>query len=236
MRVFTLAAVAIAMGCAASPPPEPPTPLVDRPLPLDHVIVGIDSLERGMTLLAEITGVTPVIGGVHPGRGTRNALISLGARRYLELMAPDPAQQVRSAQVDTLRKLHTLTPIGWAIHVSNADSARVAWRAAHLSPGTPQQGSRARPDGRVLRWRTIDPFGIDSPVLPFAIEWDSTSVHPATDAPSGCSLADFRITSPHAGAIVDALRAAHLDVTVERDVRDAIQIALACPNGRINLP
>jgi hypothetical protein len=225
----------IVLGGVGSPPPEPPTARIS-PLPLDHIIIGIDSLERGMKLLADLTGVTPVLGGVHPGRGTRNALIAIGDRRYIELMAPDPAQAVTSEQVTELRTLHALTPIGWAIHVTNADSARAKWTAAGLAPSAPVAGSRQRPDGRVLRWRTFDPFGIASPVLPFAIEWDTSSVHPATDAPHGCSLVDFRITSPHAGAIENALRRAKLDVEVERDVADVIQIALACPNGRINLP
>jgi hypothetical protein len=236
IRLFATAFAALTACGPGSSPPPPPIPETARALPLDHIIIGIDSLERGMQLLADATGIMPVLGGVHPGRGTRNALLSLGERRYIELMAPDPAQAGASPQVAMLRTLHTLTPIGWAIHVSNADSGRTVWLASHLSPGTPSPGSRMRPDGRLLRWRTLDPFGIASPVLPFAIEWDSASVHPSADAPRGCSLTDLRIVSPRAGAIRDALQRARIAVEVDRGESDAIQVALACPRGRINLP
>jgi len=58
---------------------------------VDHVIVSIDSLERGMAMLEQRTGVAPMMGAVHPGRGTRNALLSLGPTTYLELLAPNQA-------------------------------------------------------------------------------------------------------------------------------------------------
>jgi hypothetical protein len=87
-----------------------------------------------------------------------------------------------------------------------------------------------------LKWRTLDPFGVASPVLPFAIEWDSTSVHPATDAPQGCSLSELSITAHAATAIYDLLRRAAVDVPVERGNSDAIAISFFCPHGRVDLP
>lgn len=53
----------------------------------DHLILGIRDLDEGIRLFYEQTGVRPVVGGAHPGRGTQNALASLGAGVYVEIVA-----------------------------------------------------------------------------------------------------------------------------------------------------
>ena len=39
---------------------------------IDHILLGIDDLDRGVKAFEESTGVKPVYGGTHPG-GTHNA-------------------------------------------------------------------------------------------------------------------------------------------------------------------
>src|SRR5437867_4563016 len=113
----------------------------DVPVLLDHIILGCNDLDRGIEAVEEATGVRPAIGGVHPGRGTRNALLSLGERRYLEIIAPDP-QQPRSADVRQLYRIESPRLIGWAAHVDDMDELARQLTAAGIAFKPPTPGAR----------------------------------------------------------------------------------------------
>ncbi len=153
---------------------------------VDHLLLGVSDLDRGIAWVEKTTGVRAVVGGSHPGVGTRNALLSLGGRRYLEIIAPDPAQTglpVPNRRAQAVR--------AEAHHVGGGDKdiEAVAKRAreAGLEIFGPQPGSRRRPDGKVLRWKTLGvkvdlaADGVDP--IPFFIEWAPDSLHPSQDSP-----------------------------------------------------
>src|SRR3984893_4865501 len=88
---------------------------VDPPTVLDHILLGCNDLDSGIAFVEGHTGVRAAFGGVHPRRGTRNALLSLGERHYLEIIAPDP-QQVGVADTRNLQELVQPRLGGWAGH------------------------------------------------------------------------------------------------------------------------
>jgi hypothetical protein len=230
MRIFLLATSCLVATALPAQTAAPQRVGAD----VDHIIVGIDTLERGMRLLADITGVTPVKGGVHPGRGTQNALMSLGAGVYLELIAPNFADTAAKARVAFFSQFTKLTPYGWAVHAKNADTVSMLAAKRGLAAGVVQQGSRARPDGKTLAWRTVVPWPAPfGPYLPFFIEWSASSPHPSTESPTGCTLAALRMLSPAPDSLRTMLNRAEVRVPVLRGEREGLQFDLDCPKGRV---
>jgi hypothetical protein len=206
------------------------------PANIDHVILAIDSLDRGIALLREATGVTAAFGGAHPGRGTQNALIGLGQGVYLELLAPNPQDSAGPAQVAAFAGVRALTPVGWAVRTSNADSLHALLVSRGVAGGAVRAGSRQRPDGALLRWRTLSPWAGASELLPFFIEWDTAGRHPSVDAPAGCTLAGFALAAPVPDSLRTLLERAVVHVPVAAAPRETMSLTLDCPKGRIQFP
>lgn len=204
----------------------------DVPPLLDHFILGCDDLDRGVDFVEKRTGVRAAFGGVHPGRGTRNALLSLGERRYLEIMAPDPAQQV-APQVPRLRELKEPRIVGWAAHPGDLQQFAARLQQAGIAFDGPRAGSRKRPDGRVLNWKSLTLKDDHGGLLPFFIEWSAGSVHPSADAPKGCTLRRFQAATPETEDLRQAASVLGLDLYVNAAKEPSLQATIAGPNGEL---
>jgi len=228
-RRFFLTATGAALAA-----PRAPWSAEGGPSSLDHIIFGINDLDRGVAFVEERTGVRAAFGGVHPGRGTRNALVSLGEQRYLEIIAPDPKQDV-PAQIPGLRDLAELRLVGWAVHTTDIAALAKKVADAGVAIAEPRDGSRVRPDRKTLRWKSFSLKDDHHGLLPFFIEWSRDSVHPSTDAPAGCHLAHFSIRSPGPAELGRALRTLGIDYAVELSDKPRLVARISGPRGEFDL-
>lgn len=199
------------------------------PTLLDHVLLGCNDLDAGIDYVYQRTGVRAAAGGVHPGAGTKNALLSLGSSRYLEIIAPDPKQPA-SSDPRYLASLKNPALVGWAVHRHDLNEFAALLRGAGVECVGPNPGSRSRPDGTTLNWKTLT-LKDDRGVLPFFIDWDSHSVHPSVDAPAGCRLTDFRVDAPDAAALNALAAKLQLDVPIRQSNKPHLAASIAGPKG-----
>jgi catechol 2,3-dioxygenase-like lactoylglutathione lyase family enzyme len=204
------------------------------PTLLDHILLGCNDLDAGIAFVEEHTGVRAAFGGVHPGAGTRNALLSLGDSRYLEIIAPDPDQPA-SADARDLKALDEPVLVGWAAHPGDIEAFATRLKQEGVAIKGPNPGSRKRLDGRVLHWKTLSLEDDSGGLLPFFIEWSADSLHPSVDAPQGCHLVLFEAATPHPDELAKKTALLNLDLPISEARGVYLHAIIAGPKGQLDV-
>lgn len=219
-------------GALAAPPIS--WAAAEAPAMLDHILLGCSDLDRGIEFVEKHTGVRAAFGGVHPGRGTRNALLSLGEKHYLEIIALDP-QQSGAPDHYGLAKLTEPRLVGWAAHPGDLNEFAARLRESKLAFDGPTPGSRKRPDGRLLQWKTLNLKDDRAGLLPFFIEWSADTVHPSADSPAGCRIVRFEIATPEPEQLNKTVAILGLDVKIAKAEKAQLRATIAGPKGELVL-
>jgi len=207
---------------------------------LDHLIVGAATLADGIEYIARLTGVTPHPGGKHAAMGTHNALLRLGDRVFLEVIAIDPEgtkpARPRWFDLDNIALQAELTErprlIHWVARTTDIEHA-----AARCPVPLGAVHSLSRGD---YRWRitiTDDGKPPGKGIVPTLIQWD-VAAHPADSLPeSGVSIAAFAGAHPQPEAIRSALAALGLSGVppVTYDPYARLAAMLRTPRGTVTL-
>lgn len=187
-----------------------PGPAVVVEPTLDHLVYATPDLESTVAEFVAATGLEPAPGGRHLGRGSRNVLVGLGRRSYLEIVGPDaesPPDPGRELPFG-ISDLDAPRLVTWAVHPADITAAAAAGALAGADLGPILPMTRERPDGVRLSWRLASrhpaPLG---GVTPFLIDWGD-SPHPASGDLPAAALLSLRGTHPDpaaVGAVLDAL-------------------------------
>ena len=226
------------LTCAQTAPSAPPgTSGVNNLLTrLDHLVYATPDLQLGIDAIERQLGVKATAGGQHPGLGTRNALIALGATSYLEIIGPDPEQPKPSGPrrfgIDDLQAPKI---VRWVVKSNDLDGISSRAAKGNVKLGALASGSRKRPDGVLLAWRYTDPAVVVAEgLIPFFIDW-GTSPHPALTAARGATLVQLRAEHPDAPRVRPMLGQLGLALPVSQASAPAIIATIDSPRGRVEL-
>ncbi len=206
----------------------------------DHLVVAATTLADGIEYLAGLTGVAPVPGGRHLAMGTHNALLRLGERFFLEIIAIDPEgvspPRPRWFGLDDIALQAELTERPRLIHwVARTDAIERATAACPIALGPVHPMSRGD-----FRWRITIPDDGALPgkgVVPTLIQWDVPD-HPADKLPdSNVSLRAFAATHSDPAPVRTALAQLGLEgaVRVSYDRETRLAAMLRTPRGIVTL-
>jgi hypothetical protein len=202
---------------------------------LDHLVYVTPELDATIERLEQLFSVRAAIGGQHPGWGTKNALLSLGPKAYLEIMGPDPTQpepkQPRPFGMDTMSKPRLMT---WVVRTEDIQSVIDTAKRQGLDLGELQEKSRKKPDGSILKWTMTDlRKNRKDGTIPYFINWGA-SEHPAGNSPKGCRLTKLEVFHPDAKGVNELLKNLGIDLKVGLGTV-ALKATIESPKGQIVL-
>jgi hypothetical protein len=181
---------------------------------IDHIVIGARTLEEGAAYVEAHLGARPVPGGRHEGIGTHNMLLGLGKDRYLEVIAPDPAQpdppHPRPFDLDDpgTRLMLEAEPrlLAWVARTPALEA--VVTRLGTHHAGEIRPWSRGK-----LSWRmAMPPQNQDmSNLIPSLIQWDDGKGAAPTLADSGIRLVALEAEHPDPDTVRNALAGRGLD-------------------------
>lgn len=201
---------------------------------VDHLVWAAGDLDDAIGQFEAASGVRATPGGSHPGRGTHNALLSLGPGCYLEILAPDPAQATPPTLLLPAGPIHRPFLLTFAVACSDIEATADAIAATGYERPAINAMSRRTSDGGELTWRLArmedHTFG---PVIPFLIEWGDTP-HPSLSTPAGCTLKELRLCHTDEKGVAALITSMGIDVAC-RHGHAALTAMLDTPRGEVVL-
>lgn len=199
---------------------------------IDHLVYAVPELASGVRAVESLLGVSLSPGGRHPDLGSHNALLRIGPRTYLEVVAPDP-DQPRPADGHWFATPDTVLPalVAWCARTDDLQ-ALAAGPGSHLV-GPVRRMSRINPDGDAPSWTLTMPLRPPPHcgVVPFFIDWGATR-HPCATLPdAGVRLKSLVARSSQPRAVQDDLRLLSVALDVEHSAEPGLAATLEIAGG-----
>ena len=168
---------------------------------LDHIILGVNDIQKGIDQFEELTGVRPVMVFSHNGLGCKSARLSFEESVFVEIIGPDPKQPGAPLHM----KLAALpddefVPFHYAVRNSRATQLKMkelpdmGFECDHIT-------MYGRQGEEIWQWDEVFLCGHnEGGLVPFLIEWGD-SEHACAKLPVLGNLEGVTVSAP-SGSLV----------------------------------
>jgi len=204
---------------------------------IDHIVYCVPDLEEGVNYISNLFGVKPVIGGAHLTKGTKNALLNLGNKCYLEILAIDhdnvDFKGLRWMGIDLIRE-PKITRWSLKSNTLKSDSKILSLHSPEL--GIIDSGSRKTMDGLLLSWEMILPASApEVELLPFMTDWSESEMHPTDKLEQGCVFNSIELYHLNPKIVQSMLYDLRVKNIVQSDSEVTIAVNIQSPKGMVRL-
>lgn len=163
---------------------------------IDHLVYAVPDLEKAMDNFENLTGIRPVFGGYHTTRGTKNAVVNLGNKCYLEILAIDETNKNSSVPrwmgVDFIKEAQMTR---WALKSEDLEKDSTILKKYNTNFGEMSGGERKTAEDKLLKWKMILPLAAPAiDLAPFMCDWKESEAHPTDGLPQQCELMNLHFT------------------------------------------
>lgn len=205
-------------------------------LSLSQVILGVHDLDLASVGLRRL-GLDVLEGGRHPGVGTANRIVPLGAG-YLELLAV--VDETEAQANDYARSLIAAIAEGDRLVRWSLRTDRITEVASRLGL-TVEKRFRRLPDGSLLTWRAAGlSESLADSSIPFFMEWDDPRRYPGLmTAEHDCGATHFawvEIAPPDAERFAEWTSGIDAPLRLTSRGRGLERVAIQTRDGEVVLP
>ena len=203
---------------------------------VDHIVYAFPDLEDGILAIEKLTGVKPVPGGQHLNHGTHNALMAIGPKCYLELIAPDPVNKFIGKRWMAVDNINGPTLTRWSINTQNIIKDAQTLISIKKPLGEIIPGQRQLRNGEYLKWKMTKPneFGLVETV-PFLLDWSQSNNHPCDALDIECELVGIQLVSQNIYALDSILGKTSDQISFKQGHQNSINVTIRTKKGVVVL-
>lgn len=204
---------------------------------IDHIVYCVIDLDQAIDTLEKKLGVKATLGGRHTSEGTKNALIHLGNKCYLEILAIDRSNdKITAPRWMGIEYIQEATVTRWAIKSDDIHTDSHLLSAYNNKMGKVTEGSRNMTNGKSLHWQIAMPLATPKiNIVPFITDWSNSEAHPTDTLDHPCKLLELRLNHPNPTEIQNLFGQMDIDISINSTNDVSIVAVIQCPNGIIHL-